>query len=114
MISPTVHLPCTPEMYQFSVSEGAAVGTPVGRVIATDADMGDNTDMSYLIKEGGELFKVSTDAETQEAVVSIKKVKLTKRDAMLLLFVYQIPTSIIKFEFKFEFTKKTLGYNHTL
>uniref|UniRef100_A0AAQ4P662 Cadherin 22 n=1 Tax=Gasterosteus aculeatus aculeatus TaxID=481459 RepID=A0AAQ4P662_GASAC len=61
------------EMYQFSVSEGAAVGTPVGRVIATDADMGDNTDMSYLIKEEGELFKVTTDVETQEAVVSIKK-----------------------------------------
>lgn len=64
-----------PEMYQFSVSEGAAVGTPVGRVIATDADMGENTDMSYLIREGGDLFKVTTDVETQEAVVSIKKVQ---------------------------------------
>lgn len=64
-----------PEMYQFSVSEGAAVGTPVGRVIATDADMGENTDMSYLIREGGELFKVTTDVETQEAVVAIKKVQ---------------------------------------
>uniref|UniRef100_A0A8C7Y9G6 Cadherin-22 n=1 Tax=Oryzias sinensis TaxID=183150 RepID=A0A8C7Y9G6_9TELE len=61
------------KMYQFSVSEGAAVGTPVGRVIATDADMGENTDMSYLIREGGELFKVTTDVETQEAVVAIKK-----------------------------------------
>uniref|UniRef100_G3NRL3 Cadherin-22 n=1 Tax=Gasterosteus aculeatus aculeatus TaxID=481459 RepID=G3NRL3_GASAC len=66
-------LPHRVSMYQFSVSEGAAVGTPVGRVIATDADMGDNTDMSYLIKEEGELFKVTTDVETQEAVVSIKK-----------------------------------------
>lgn len=66
-----------PEMYQFSVSEGAAVGTPVGRVIATDADMGENTDMNYLITEGGELFKVTTDVETQEAVVAIKKVWLT-------------------------------------
>uniref|UniRef100_A0A3B4G4R8 Cadherin-22 n=1 Tax=Pundamilia nyererei TaxID=303518 RepID=A0A3B4G4R8_9CICH len=56
------------KMYQFSVSEGAAVGTPVGRVIATDADMGENTDMSYLITDGGELFKVTTDMETQEAV----------------------------------------------
>uniref|UniRef100_A0A8C6KW54 Cadherin 22 n=1 Tax=Nothobranchius furzeri TaxID=105023 RepID=A0A8C6KW54_NOTFU len=63
----------TQKMNQFSVSEGAAVGTPVGRVIATDADMGENTDMSYLIKDGGELFKVTTDLETQEAVVSIKK-----------------------------------------
>uniref|UniRef100_A0A8C1SMA6 Cadherin-22 n=1 Tax=Cyprinus carpio TaxID=7962 RepID=A0A8C1SMA6_CYPCA len=63
------------KMYQFSVSEGAAVGTPIGRVIATDADMGENTDMSYLIKdeEGGELFRVSTDGDTQEAVITIKK-----------------------------------------
>ncbi|XP_046893124.1 cadherin-22-like [Hypomesus transpacificus] len=63
------------KMYQFSVSEGAAVGTSVGRVIATDADMGENTDMSYLIKdqEGGELFKVTTDGDTQEAVITIKK-----------------------------------------
>ncbi|XP_056157859.1 cadherin-22 [Lampris incognitus] len=63
------------KMYQFSVSEGAAVGTSVGRVIASDADMGENTDMSYLItdQDGGELFKVSTDTETQEAVISIKK-----------------------------------------
>ena len=65
-------------MYQFSVSEGASVGTAVGRVIATDADMGENTDMTYLIKDGGELFKVTTDTETQEAVVSIKKVQLSK------------------------------------
>ncbi|KAG7478316.1 hypothetical protein MATL_G00079110 [Megalops atlanticus] len=63
------------KMYQFSVSEGAAVGTPVGRVMATDADMGENTDMSYLIKdeEGGELFRVTTDADTQEAIITIRK-----------------------------------------
>lgn len=61
------------KMYQFTVSEGAAVGTPVGRVMATDADMGENTDMTYLIKDGGDLFKVTTNVETQEAMVSIKK-----------------------------------------
>lgn len=75
-----------PEMYQFSVSEGAAVGTAVGRVIATDADMGENTDMTYLIKDGGELFKVTTDVETQEAVVSIKKVQLSKTNRLCLCF----------------------------
>lgn len=73
-----------PEMYQFSVSEGAAVGTAVGRVIATDADMGENTDMTYLIKDGGELFKVTTDVETQEAVVSIKKVQLSETNQLCL------------------------------
>ena len=66
-----------PEMYQFTVSEGATVGTSVGRVIATDDDMGENTDMGYLIsdQEGGELFKVTTDVDTQEAVICIKKVQ---------------------------------------
>ncbi|KAM9482404.1 cadherin-22 [Clarias gariepinus] len=63
------------KMCQFSVPEGMAVGTSVGRVMATDADMGENTDMSYLIKdeEGGELFRVSTDTDTQEAIIIIKK-----------------------------------------
>ncbi|KAJ3603145.1 hypothetical protein NHX12_030888 [Muraenolepis orangiensis] len=63
-------------MYQFTVSEGAAVGTSVGRVIATDADMGENTDMGYMIsdQEGGQLFKVTTDVDTQEAVICIKKI----------------------------------------
>lgn len=77
-------------MYQFSVSEGAAIGTSVGRVIATDADMGENTDMSYLIKdeEGGELFRVSTDGDTQEAVITIKKVDLrsTRLSVLWLIF----------------------------
>lgn len=64
-------------MCQFSVPEGMAVGTSVGRVMATDADMGENTDMTYLIKdeEGGELFRVSTDTDTQEAIIIIKKVQ---------------------------------------
>lgn len=65
-------------MYQFTVSEGAAVGTPVGRVTVEDLDMGENTDVSFLIKEGGDLFKVSADVESQKAVVSIKKVQFTQ------------------------------------
>lgn len=84
MLSPPGRFLDFTEMYQFSVSEGAAVGTPVGHVIATDADMGENTDMTYLIKEGGDLFKVTTDVESQEAVVSIKKVHCT----MFYLYYY--------------------------
>ncbi|XP_041114347.1 cadherin-22-like [Polyodon spathula] len=63
------------KMYQFSVSESAVVGTPVGRVKAEDADMGENTDMSYLIKdeEGAELFRVSTDGDSQEAIITVRK-----------------------------------------
>lgn len=82
------------EMYQFMVSEGAAIGTPVGRVIATDADMGENTDMSYLIQEGGELFKVTTDAMTQEAVVSIKKVRANWKPLNGLVVSIMLPNSL--------------------
>ncbi|XP_063071465.1 cadherin-22-like [Engraulis encrasicolus] len=63
------------KIYQFSASEGDSVGTPIGSVMANDADMGDNTDMSYFIVEGEDarLFKITTDAQTQEAVISIKE-----------------------------------------
>lgn len=63
-------------MYQFSVAETAPTGTAVGRVKAEDADVGENTDMMYQIKdeEGVELFRVTTDSNTQEAVVLVQKV----------------------------------------
>lgn len=81
------------EMYQFTVSEGAAVGTPVGRVTVEDLDMGENTDVNFLIKEGGDLFKVSADVESQKAVVSIKKVQVTE-------FCIALSTSFLLFFLK--------------
>ncbi|XP_043946184.1 cadherin-22 [Protopterus annectens] len=63
------------KLYQFSISEAAKPGTPIGRVKAEDADLGENTDMTYLIKdeEGAELFKVLTDSNTQEAIITVRK-----------------------------------------
>lgn len=69
--------PCPPlEMYQFSMVETAPVGTLVGRVRAEDADVGENTDMAYQIKEEGTLgpFRVATDSNTQEALISLQQV----------------------------------------
>ncbi|OXB79288.1 UNVERIFIED_CONTAM: hypothetical protein H355_013209 [Colinus virginianus] len=63
------------KMYQFSIVETAPVGTAIGRVKAEDSDVGENTDMTYQMKdeEGVEMFKVTTDSNTQEAVITIQK-----------------------------------------
>ncbi|XP_019492630.1 PREDICTED: cadherin-22 isoform X3 [Hipposideros armiger] len=65
------------EMYQFSIQESAPIGTAVGRVKAEDSDVGENTDMTYHLKEesgsGGHVFKVTTDSDTQEAIIVVQK-----------------------------------------
>lgn len=75
------------------------MGTPVGRVTVEDLDMGENTDVNFLIKEGGDLFKVSADVESQKAVVSIKKVQVTQ-------FCIVLSTSFLLFLFIFLAKKK--------
>ncbi|NXC47940.1 CAD22 protein, partial [Penelope pileata] len=63
------------KMYQFSIVETAPVGTAIGKVKAEDSDVGENTDMTYQMKdeEGVEMFKVTTDSNTQEAVITVQK-----------------------------------------
>lgn len=69
-------------MYQFSIKESAPIGTAVGRVKAEDSDVGENTDMTYHLKEesgtGGHVFKVTTDSDTQEAIIVVQKVRLAQ------------------------------------
>nr|XP_014429833.1 cadherin-22-like isoform X1 [Pelodiscus sinensis] len=61
-------------MYQFSVPESTPVGMVVGRVKAEDSDVGENTDMTYQLRqEGVQLFKVTTDSNTQEAILTVQK-----------------------------------------
>ncbi|XP_048338331.1 cadherin-22-like [Sphaerodactylus townsendi] len=63
------------KMYQFSIAETAPVGTLVGRVKAEDSDVGENTDMTYQVKdeEGLGAFRVTTDSHSQEALLSVQK-----------------------------------------
>ncbi|XP_044277213.1 cadherin-22 [Varanus komodoensis] len=63
------------KMYQFSIVETAPAGTLIGRVKADDSDVGENTDMTYQIKdeEGLGVFRVTTDSHTQEALISVQK-----------------------------------------
>lgn len=64
------------ENYQLYVPESAQVGKPVGKIKANDADVGVNAEIKYSIinPEGAAMFSISTDKDTREGVVSLKKV----------------------------------------
>uniref|UniRef100_A0A8D0BQU5 Cadherin-6 n=1 Tax=Salvator merianae TaxID=96440 RepID=A0A8D0BQU5_SALMN len=61
--------------YQFKIPESAPLESPIGRIKASDADIGQNAEMEYNIIEGdgSEMFGIVTDKETQEGIVMVKK-----------------------------------------
>ncbi|XP_007899915.1 cadherin-18 [Callorhinchus milii] len=61
--------------YQLYVPESSAVGTAVGKIKATDSDIGLNADMKYSIIDGDGVgvFTISTDKDTREGVIILKK-----------------------------------------
>ncbi|XP_060109556.1 cadherin-11 [Heteronotia binoei] len=62
-------------VYQMSISEAAVPGEEAGRVKAKDPDIGENGLVAYNIIDGDgmEIFEITTDYETQEGVVKLKK-----------------------------------------
>lgn len=71
------HMKCFSEHYELYVPESAQVGSAVGKIKANDADTGSNADMTYSIVNGDGVgvFSISTDKETREGILSLKKVK---------------------------------------
>uniref|UniRef100_A0A7N4P2Q3 Cadherin 18 n=1 Tax=Sarcophilus harrisii TaxID=9305 RepID=A0A7N4P2Q3_SARHA len=63
------------EHYQLYVPESAQVGSAVGKIKANDADTGTNAEMKYTIINGDGIgvFSISTDKETREGILSLKK-----------------------------------------
>ncbi|KAG7246291.1 hypothetical protein CRUP_032828, partial [Coryphaenoides rupestris] len=63
------------ENYQLYVPESAQVGKPVGKIKANDEDLGVNADIKYTIinSEGANTFTISTDRDTREGVIGLKK-----------------------------------------
>ncbi|XP_068199862.1 cadherin-18 [Antennarius striatus] len=61
--------------YQLYVPESAQVGKPVGKIKANDEDLGINADIKYSImnSEGANMFVISTDRDTREGIISLKK-----------------------------------------
>lgn len=62
-------------VYTMSVSEDKVPGEEVGRLKAKDPDMGDNGMVNYRLIDGDgmSMFELTTDSETREAVVKLKK-----------------------------------------
>ncbi|XP_078092181.1 cadherin 22 [Mustelus asterias] len=77
------------KLYQLSMPESAAIGTTVGKVKAEDVDLGQNSEMTYTLKEedGSDRFSVITDTEAQEGIIILRKPLdfETKRTHSLLL-----------------------------
>ncbi|KAI1901290.1 hypothetical protein AGOR_G00032790 [Albula goreensis] len=63
----------TQSVWSFSVSELAMPGVEVGRVSATDADLGENSKLEYSILEGesGDTFNISSTR--REAIIILNK-----------------------------------------
>ncbi|KAK5849784.1 hypothetical protein PBY51_014090 [Eleginops maclovinus] len=61
--------------YQLYVPESAQVGKPVGKIKANDDDLGINADIKYSIinSEGANTFSISTERDTREGIISLKK-----------------------------------------
>ncbi|XP_067905180.1 cadherin-8-like isoform X2 [Heterodontus francisci] len=65
----------TQSLYHLSVLEDMAIGDVAGRVKANDRDVGQNARSLYEIIDGDGMgmFEITTDAQTQEGVVTLKK-----------------------------------------
>ncbi|KAM8728736.1 cadherin-6-like isoform 2-T3 [Acanthopagrus schlegelii] len=65
----------TQSIYQFRVPESSKSGVPVGKIKATDRDIGKNAEMYFTIVSGDgmDMFDISTDKDTQEGVITVSK-----------------------------------------
>lgn len=65
-----------PGTYQFSSLESAPLGSSLGRIKANDPDMGENAEIEYSIApgDGSDVFDIITDKDTQEGIITVKKV----------------------------------------
>ncbi|XP_066103194.1 cadherin-19 isoform X1 [Saccopteryx bilineata] len=60
-------------LYRMTVSESAPPGTSIGKILASDDDIGDNAEMDYSIEDESQTFDIITNNETQEGIVILKK-----------------------------------------
>lgn len=66
--------------YEFNIPEDLGIGKPGGRVKANDRDIGENAKSTYNIIGGDErdVFEIVPDAQTQEGILRLKKVRPEK------------------------------------
>lgn len=82
--------------YQLYVPESAQVGKPVGKIKANDEDLGVNADIKYSIinSEGANMFSISTDRDTREGIVSLKKPLNYERKKTYTLHIEGVNTHV--------------------
>lgn len=61
--------------WSFSVSELAAPGVEVGRLTATDPDLGENAQLEFTILDAEEAEVFNITGRDQEAVIVLNKVR---------------------------------------
>nr|XP_045721050.2 cadherin-12-like [Mirounga angustirostris] len=62
-------------IFHLKVPESSPIGSAIGRIRAVDPDFGQNAEIEYNIVpgDGGNLFDIITDEDTQEGVIKLKK-----------------------------------------
>ncbi|XP_007454325.1 PREDICTED: cadherin-12-like isoform X2 [Lipotes vexillifer] len=62
-------------IFHLKVPESSPIGSAIGRIRAVDPDFGQNAEIEYSIVpgDGGNLFDIVTDENTQEGVLKLKK-----------------------------------------
>uniref|UniRef100_A0A4W6G752 Cadherin 18 n=1 Tax=Lates calcarifer TaxID=8187 RepID=A0A4W6G752_LATCA len=80
--------------YQLYVPESAQEGKPVGKIKANDEDLGINADIKYSIinSEGANMFSISTDRDTREGIISLKKALNYERKKTYTLHIEGVNT----------------------
>lgn len=80
-----------PGLYEFVIPEDLPIGKTGGKVKANDRDIGDNAKSTYNIIEGDDrgVFEITTDTQTQEGILRLKKVGPVK-------FTYILPMAFWK------------------
>lgn len=79
-----------------SISEAAVPGEEAGRVKAKDPDIGENGLVTYNIIDGDgiEMFEITTDYETQDGVVKLKKVSKAIPSFLLMDNILHFPSML--------------------
>lgn len=100
-----------PGTYQFSSLESAPLGTSLGRIKANDPDVGENAAIEYSIAagDGSDMFDIVTDKDTQEGILTIKKVYFPL--CLLLDLALQVLDFPLKLEDGSDFMKGQLQRN---
>lgn len=77
----SIHLLSFPNLFftenvHLRVLESSPVGTAIGSVKTTDADIGKNAEVEFRIIDGDgtDMFDIITEKDTQEGIITVKKV----------------------------------------